>query len=29
MKEEELRIGIFIWRPCCNDEVVEIRERMA
>lgn len=26
MKVEELRIGNLIWRPCCNDKVVEIRD---
>lgn len=26
MKANELRIGNKIWRPCCYDEVVEIRE---
>ena len=26
MKPQELRIGNKIWRPCCYDEVVEIRE---
>lgn len=26
MKSQELRIGNQIWRPCCYDEVVEIRE---
>lgn len=26
MKAQELRIGNKIWRPCCYDEVVEIRE---
>ena len=26
MKPQELRIGNKIWRPCCYDEVVEIRD---
>lgn len=26
MKPQELRVGNKIWRPCCYDEVVEIRE---
>ena len=26
MEAQELRIGNKIWRPCCYDEVVEIRE---
>lgn len=26
MKVQELRIGNIIWRPCCCDEVLEIRE---
>lgn len=26
MESQELRIGNNIWRPCCYDEVVEIRE---
>lgn len=26
MKPQELRVGNEIWRPCCCDEVVEIRE---
>ena len=26
MKVGELRIGNWIWRPCCNDQVVEILE---
>lgn len=26
MKPQELRIGNKIWRPCCYDEVLEIRE---
>ena len=26
MKPHELRVGNKIWRPCCYDEVVEIRE---
>lgn len=25
MKAEELRIGNIIWRPCCTDKVVEIK----
>ena len=26
MEKEDLKIGNIIWRPCCNDEIVEIRE---
>lgn len=26
MEKQELRVGNKIWRPCCYDEVVEIRE---
>ena len=26
MKPQELRVGNKIWRPCCYDEVVEIRK---
>lgn len=26
MESNELRIGNKIWRPCCYDEVVEVRE---
>lgn len=26
MKAQDLRIGNIIWRPCCNDVIVEIRE---
>lgn len=26
MKKQELMMGNSVWRPCCNDEVTEIRD---